>query len=56
MRYVDAGYAICLTVLFLYAVGLVLRHRRLTRAAALAERDEHDAHGGAVTPLPDGDR
>ncbi len=37
MRYVDAGYVVCLGALFLYAVSLVLRHRRLVRAAALAE-------------------
>jgi hypothetical protein len=38
VKYVDAGYVICLTVLFLYAVGLVLRRRRLARAVAVAER------------------
>lgn len=40
MRYVDAGYTIALFALALYAVTLVLRRRRLTRAAALAERPE----------------
>ncbi len=39
MSYVDAGYSICLTVLFLYGVSLILRRRRLLRAAAIAERD-----------------
>lgn len=34
MSYVDAGYVIVLSVLALYAVGLLLRRRRLTRAAA----------------------
>ncbi len=32
MRYVDAGYAIVLGILFLYGVHLVWRRRRLTRA------------------------
>jgi hypothetical protein len=31
MRYVDAGYTICLSVLFAYTVSLVLRRRRLGR-------------------------
>ncbi len=34
MRYVDAGYVIALGALALYAVVLLLRHRRLERAAA----------------------
>ena len=38
MSYVDAGYAICLSVLFCYAVSLLLRRRRLERAAALGTR------------------
>ena len=29
MRYVDAGYVVALSVLFLYSVSLVLRRRRL---------------------------
>lgn len=37
MSYVVAGYVICLGVLTLYAVGLVLRRRRLERAAALMD-------------------
>jgi hypothetical protein len=37
VSYVDAGYAICLAVLFLYAVGLIVRRRRLQRAAALSD-------------------
>jgi len=36
--YIVAGYSICLGVLFLYAVYLIYRRRRATRAAALAER------------------
>ena len=34
MSYVVAGYCIVLTILFLYAVQLLWRRRRLTRAAA----------------------
>ena len=37
--YVDAGYAIGLSVLFLYGVSLVLRRRRLERAVSLLEED-----------------
>ena len=36
MRYVDAGYAIALSVLFLYAASLVTRRRRLERAVRAA--------------------
>ena len=32
MRYVDAGYAIALTTLFVYGLAMVLRRRRLERA------------------------
>ncbi len=39
MSYVDAGYGIALGVLFVYAVGLIVRRRRLERAAAVAARD-----------------
>jgi hypothetical protein len=42
VSYVDAGYAICLSVLAAYAGSLVLRRRRLTRAAALSERTGPD--------------
>ena len=34
MSYVVAGYSIVLTILFLYAIQLLWRRRRLTRAAA----------------------
>ena len=33
MNYVIAGYSIVLTILFLYALQLVWRRRRLTRTA-----------------------
>ncbi len=36
MSYVDAGYAVGLSALFLYALGLVLRRRALGRRAGLA--------------------
>jgi hypothetical protein len=38
VSYVDAGYSIALSVLFLYAVALVLRRRRWERAMRVAER------------------
>ncbi len=37
MSYVDAGYAVALGALFVYAVGLVLRRRRWTRALRASE-------------------
>lgn len=46
MNYVDAGYAIVLSILFLYCVSLAWRRRRLTRtvtrvmAARAADRPE----------------
>jgi hypothetical protein len=46
VSYVDAGYSICLTVLFLYGVSLILRRRRLLRAVDVAERDV--AKGGVA--------
>jgi hypothetical protein len=38
MSYVDAGYAIGLGVLFVYAVSLLLRRRRLERMVDAATR------------------
>jgi uncharacterized protein (TIGR03382 family) len=35
VSYVDAGYTIALVVLTLYALSLVLRRRRLTRAVSV---------------------
>ena len=52
MSYVVAGYTICLSVLFLYAVGLILRRRRLTRAVAVAERDQQPLDGVTATHSP----
>ena len=51
MSYVDAGYSICLTVLFLYGVSLILRRRRLLRAVDVAQRD---VTKGAATVAPTG--
>jgi hypothetical protein len=39
VSYVDAGYAIGLGVLFVYAVSLVLRRRRLERMVDVATRE-----------------
>jgi len=39
VRYVDAGYVIGLGGVFLYAVTLAVRRRRLERAAMVAECD-----------------
>jgi hypothetical protein len=36
MSYVDAGYAVGLSVLFVYAIGLVLRRRSLERSVELS--------------------
>jgi hypothetical protein len=38
VSYVDAGYAVALAALFLYAVSLVLRRRRWQRAWRMSER------------------
>jgi hypothetical protein len=37
VRYVDAGYAIALGTLFVYAISLVLRRRRWERALQMSE-------------------
>jgi hypothetical protein len=42
MSYVDAGYAIALSVLALYSLSLLLRHRRLERAGARGEAGARD--------------
>jgi uncharacterized protein (TIGR03382 family) len=46
MSYVDAGYAIALSVLALYSVALLLRRRRLERAVARGEAEEARRPGG----------
>ena len=44
MRYVDAGYAIALGTVFVYALGLGLRRRRWERALKVAEDGADSAH------------
>jgi len=63
VRYVDAGYAIALVVLALYAVSLFARRRRLERVAerAVTERGSagrsvtagHDTVRAEGAPTPD---
>jgi len=53
VRYVDAGYTICLAVLFFYSISLVLRHRRLSRAVSVAETDRTE---DATETVPEEDR
>jgi hypothetical protein len=48
VSYVDAGYAIALSVLFLYAVSLILRRRRGERALLMAERATPQGSAGAA--------
>jgi hypothetical protein len=43
VSYVDAGYAIALATLFLYAIALVLRRRRWERALRTSEPPAADA-------------
>ena len=49
MKYIDAGYAIGLSVLFVYSASLIFRRRRLERAV-VARR------GSAALPGADADR
>jgi hypothetical protein len=43
MRYVDAGYAVALSTLLVYAVSLVARRRRWARAYEMSEPPDLDA-------------
>jgi hypothetical protein len=45
MSYVDAGYAIALATVFVYAVGLLLRRRRWERALRASEPPVAEAGG-----------
>jgi hypothetical protein len=49
VSYVDAGYAIALASLFVYAIGLVLRRRRWERALRVSEAPVIEPDG---TPGP----
>ncbi len=42
MSYIDAGYAVGLSVLFLYSITLVLRRRSLERRVDLSATDDAD--------------
>ena len=46
MSYVDAGYSIALSALFVYAVALGLRRRRWERAVRVSEPLEEEAAPG----------
>jgi|GEM_PF-569721 hypothetical protein len=48
MRYVIAGYVFVLATLFLYAVQLLWRRRRLTRAVARVTGPPSDAAGVGI--------
>ncbi len=50
MSYVDAGYAIALASLFVYAITLLLRRRRWERALRVSERPGAE---GASVPASD---
>jgi hypothetical protein len=52
VSYVDAGYAIVLVVITLYALSLVLRRRRLTRAAAVSADRAEPAPAAGTDPAP----
>jgi hypothetical protein len=53
VSYVDAGYAVGLSVLFLYAISLVIRRRSLERAVDLtvpgSDAAEDPAQTGAAS-------
>lgn len=65
MSYVEAGYSIVLAILFVYAVWLAVRRRRLTAMAArvagvtrvagpaptTGPAGDHDATGTAAPPV-----
>lgn|GEM_PF-3736890 len=50
MSYVDAGYAVALGALGLYAFSLVLRNRRLQAAARAWQGDVGAGDAGVVAP------
>ena len=50
MSYVDAGYAIALATLFVYAITLVARRRRWERALRMSEPVPPVEQGSAPAP------
>ncbi len=50
MSYVDAGYAVALSTLFVYAISLVLRRRRWERALRVSERSGAEAEVDGARP------
>ncbi len=50
MSYVDAGYAVALVVLAAYALSLIARRRRLTRAAAMSSQGTAPTVGAPPSP------
>jgi hypothetical protein len=46
VSYVDAGYAVALSTLLVYAVTLVARRRRWERAYEMSEQSERPDPGG----------
>ena len=56
MRYVVAGYVVVLGILFLYAVQLAWRRRRLTRIAMRVESLPPEPGHTVAAPGPADDR
>jgi hypothetical protein len=52
MNYVVAGYVIAMSVLFAYAVSLLIRRARLERAAALVDTANPPAEPVAAPAAP----
>ncbi len=50
MSYVDAGYAIALSTLFVYAISLVVRRRRWDRALSVKEPTPDEGAVAAERP------
>jgi uncharacterized protein (TIGR03382 family) len=58
MGYVQAGYSIVLAILFLYALSLLFRRRRLNRAVArlvdIARAEGQPPFQAGAAPVPEG--
>jgi hypothetical protein len=50
VSYVDAGYAIALSVLFVYAITLVVRRRRWDRSLSVKESTPDEGAAAAERP------